>query len=60
MIVVSDTSALSNLAVVKQLSPLQQLYGTVIIPQAVAQELANASPWNLSGRRFFPDKFQRT
>lgn len=50
MIVVSDTSALSNLAVVKQLSLLQQLYGTVIIPQAVAQELANASPENLTIR----------
>lgn len=47
MIVVSDTSVLSNLAIIEQLSLLQQLYDTVIIPQAVAQELASASPENL-------------
>lgn len=42
MIVVSDTSPLSNLALINGLSLLQNLYGTVIIPQAVAQELENA------------------
>lgn len=41
MIVVSDTSPLSNLAIVEHLWLLQHLYTTVIIPQAVANELAN-------------------
>ncbi|MEQ8538365.1 MAG: DUF3368 domain-containing protein [Coleofasciculus sp. D1-CHI-01] len=44
MIVVSDTSPLSSLAIVEQLSLLQQLYGKVIIPTAVATELANTEP----------------
>lgn len=44
MIVVSDTSPLSSLAIVGQLSLLQQLYGKVIIPTAVASELANTEP----------------
>ena len=43
MIVVNDTAALSSLAIAGQLSLLQKLYTTVIIPQAVADELANAS-----------------
>jgi predicted nucleic acid-binding protein len=38
MIIVSDTSPLSHLAKVAQLSLLHQLYGTVIIPDAVAIE----------------------
>ncbi|UBF29258.1 DUF3368 domain-containing protein [Kovacikia minuta CCNUW1] len=42
MIVVSDTSPLSNLAIVEHLWLLRQLYTTVIIPQAVANELASA------------------
>jgi uncharacterized protein len=42
MIVVSDTSPLSNLAIVGRLSILKELYQKVIIPQAVAEELANA------------------
>lgn len=40
MIVVSDTSPLSSLAVVGHLSLLQQIYGKVIVPTAVATELA--------------------
>jgi uncharacterized protein len=44
VIVVSDTSPLSSLAIVGQLSLLQQLYGKVIIPTAVASELANTEP----------------
>jgi len=44
VIVVSDTSPLSSLAIVEQLSLLQQLYGKVIIPTAVATELANTEP----------------
>ncbi len=41
MIVVSDTSPINNLAAINQLHLLQQLYGTVIIPEAVYQELTN-------------------
>ena len=39
MIVVSDTSPLSGLAIVGQLSLLHTLYGKIIIPTAVADEL---------------------
>lgn len=43
MIVVSDTSALSNLALVDHLGLLKAIYQTVIIPEVVASELAAAS-----------------
>ena len=43
MIIVSDTSALSNLAVVDHLWLLEAIYQTVIIPDVVAGELAVAS-----------------
>ena len=43
MIIISDTSPLSNLAIVGYLSLLQQIYNKVIIPQGVAEELRNAS-----------------
>lgn len=43
MIIVSDTSPLSNLAIVGCLSLLEQIYTQVIIPQGVAEELMNAS-----------------
>ena len=43
MIVVSDTSALSNLAMVDHLWLLEAIYQTVIIPGMVANELAAAS-----------------
>ncbi|NCR41169.1 MAG: DUF3368 domain-containing protein [Microcystis aeruginosa W13-11] len=43
MIVVSDTSALSNLAIVDHLWLLESIYQTVIIPDVVARELAAAS-----------------
>ena len=39
MIVVSDTSAISNLAAIGQLILLKQLYNTVVIPNAVHKEL---------------------
>lgn len=39
MIVVSDTSPLSGLAIAGHLSLLHQLYGQVVIPIAVAEEL---------------------
>jgi predicted nucleic acid-binding protein len=42
MIIVSNTSPLSNLALVDRLFLLQEIYKTVVIPQAVAQELENA------------------
>lgn len=40
MIIVSDTSPLSNLAIVGYLSLLQQIYERVLIPPSVAEELA--------------------
>ncbi|MEH1826588.1 MAG: DUF3368 domain-containing protein [Nostoc sp.] len=43
MIVVSDTSPLSSLAIVGYISLLRDIYNTVIIPEAVANELANTS-----------------
>ena len=39
MIVVSDTSPLSGLAIVGKLSLLEALYGQIVIPDAVANEL---------------------
>lgn len=42
MIIISDTSPLSNLALVDCLFLLKKIYQTVIIPQAVADELSNA------------------
>ncbi|MBV8886033.1 MAG: DUF3368 domain-containing protein, partial [Chroococcidiopsidaceae cyanobacterium CP_BM_RX_35] len=41
MIVVSDTSPINNLAAINQLELLRQLYGTVIIPEAVYRELTD-------------------
>lgn len=43
MIVVSDTSALSNLAIVDHLWLLKAIYRSVIVPDVVARELAAAS-----------------
>ncbi len=42
MIVVSNTSPISNLAAIGQLELLEQLYGNIIIPPAVYQELINS------------------
>ncbi|MBP6469229.1 MAG: DUF3368 domain-containing protein [Chloroflexi bacterium] len=39
MIVVSDTSPLMNMAIISQLEILTELYGEVVIPQAVHDEL---------------------
>jgi predicted nucleic acid-binding protein len=39
VIIVSDTSPINNLAAIAQLDLLHHLYGTVIIPEAVYQEL---------------------
>ncbi len=43
MIVVSDTSAINNLASINQLDLLRQLYGEVIIPTAVYLELTETA-----------------
>ncbi len=48
MIVVSDTSALANLALVDQLWLLEALYQCVIVPDVVATELAAASNLTIS------------
>lgn len=39
MIVISDTSAITNLAAIEYLQLLPQLYGKVMIPEAVYREL---------------------
>jgi predicted nucleic acid-binding protein len=39
MIVVSDTSPLSNLFIIDQLGLLEKLYGRIIVPEAVMNEL---------------------
>ncbi|MEQ8956621.1 MAG: hypothetical protein RLP02_01655 [Coleofasciculus sp. C2-GNP5-27] len=39
MIVVSDTSPITNLAAIGQLDLLRQLYKTIILPQAVYDEM---------------------
>ena len=41
MIIVSDTSPINNLAAINQLHLLHQLYGTVLIPEAVFRELTD-------------------
>ena len=41
MIIVSDTSAINNLAAIESLYLLQQLYETIVIPEAVYRELTN-------------------
>jgi len=41
VIIVSDTSPINNLAAINHLDLLRQLYGTVIIPEAVYRELAD-------------------
>lgn len=43
MIVVSDTSPITNLAAINQLDILRQLYGDIIIPHAVYHEMVSLS-----------------
>jgi uncharacterized protein len=43
VIIVSDTSPIHNLAAINQLDLLHQLYGTVLIPEAVFRELTDPS-----------------
>lgn len=47
MIVVSDTSPLSGLAIAGYLFLLQQIYGQVVIPTAVADELRRGGQYDL-------------
>ncbi len=42
MIIISDTSPIINLAAVGQLDLLRQLYGHIIIPQAIYDEIVVA------------------
>lgn len=42
MIVISDTSPITNLAAINQLDLLRQLYKTIIIPVAVYTEMVAA------------------
>lgn len=44
MIVISDTSVITNLAAIQQLQLLPQLYHPVTIPEAVYRELAEIDP----------------
>lgn len=44
MIVISDTSAITNLAAINYLQLLPQLYNQVTIPEAVYRELADINP----------------
>ncbi len=44
MIVISDTSAITNLAAIQHLRLLSQLYNQVTIPEAVYRELADVEP----------------
>ena len=44
MIVVSDTSAITNLASIQQLQLLSQLYNQIIVPEAVYRELVEIEP----------------
>lgn len=41
MIVISDTSPITSLAAIGKLDLLQKVYGTIIIPQGVYNEMAN-------------------
>lgn len=45
MIIISDTSVINNLAAIDQLDLLQKLYGNIVIPQAVYDELTLPNFW---------------
>ncbi len=49
MIVVSDASPIINLAIIGRLDFLRSLYGNVIIPQAVQDEVSAALPGKIKG-----------
>ena len=58
MIVVSNTSPLMNLAVINQLKIIEQLYGKVIIPEEVSNELFAAGIHPLIEHHFWIEKHQ--
>ncbi|GCL36172.1 putative nucleic acid-binding protein [Sphaerospermopsis reniformis] len=41
MIVVSNTSPITNLAAIQRIDILEKIYDTIIIPQAVYDEMSN-------------------
>lgn len=45
MIIISDTSAITNLAAIDRLQILPQLYNQVTIPEAVYRELADINTY---------------
>jgi len=56
VIIVSDTSPINNLAAINQLELLRQLYGTVIIPEAVYRELTDALALELEAEQVLIDE----
>ncbi len=46
LIVVSDTTAITNLAAINHLYLLRDLYGEIVLPQAVQRELVRPGPAN--------------
>lgn len=56
MIVVSNTSPLMNLAVINQLKIMEQLYGKVIIPEEVSNELVTAGIYPLIEKKPWIEK----
>lgn len=48
MIIISDTTALSNLLRINQLQLLPKLYGNIIIPETVFDELQTLESFNVS------------
>lgn len=58
MIVVSNTSPLMNLAVINQLKIIEQLYGKVIIPEEVSNELSVAGIYELIEQNPWIEKHQ--
>ncbi len=46
LIVVSDTTAITNLAAINHLDLLRDLYGEIILPEAVRRELIGPGPAN--------------
>jgi predicted nucleic acid-binding protein len=46
MIVVADTSPINYLVLIKEIEVLPKLYGKIVIPEAVREELLpNRRPW---------------
>ncbi|MGB7442119.1 MAG: hypothetical protein WA919_13690 [Coleofasciculaceae cyanobacterium] len=54
MIIVSDTSPINNLAAINQLDLLRQLYGSVVIPEAIYRELTEPDFLAIEVKRWIP------